>query len=316
MKIKTKINLDLTQKSGQTSQSPWVENNNEYEELVFVKNTPILFKLSQENIDYFNFEYELPLDYNKKVKKSDIQKKLQDIYDLSFDLDNFYKYLRNDEKLVNSIEFCEGLRLFLAKNKFEAIISSISSSNNSIARWTKSISQIKEKFGIPYTFSSGTFYTFPEITKLKNTYLDEDEEYENEKIAIENCNNNLKSCGVGYRSDYIKKASDLLHEIDLNEISKMKYSEAFDEIIKVPGVGPKVADCILLYGYDFKEAFPTDVWIKRIISYLYFDSEDISVKKVREFGIETFGKNAGYVQLYLFHYARKSGLMEKLKKIN
>ncbi|MDL2246239.1 3-methyladenine DNA glycosylase [Methanobrevibacter sp. OttesenSCG-928-K11] len=316
MKIKTRINLDLTQYSGQTSQSPWIKNNDKYEELVFVKNIPILFKLSQKNIDCFNFEYELPLNFDKKVKETLVKEKLKNIYDLSFNLDDFYTYLRNDEKLGPSVEFCEGLRLFLAKNKFEAIISSISSANNSIARWTNSISKIKETYGIPYKFSSGTFYSFPKINTLKNSYLDEDDEHLNEKIAIENCNNNLKSCGVGYRADYIKKASNLLNEIDLNEISKMKYLEAFDEIIKVPGVGPKVADCILLYGYDFKEAFPTDVWIKRIISYLYFDSKDISVEKVREFGIETFGKKAGYVQLYLFHYARKSGLMEKLKKIN
>ena len=103
-------------------------------------------------------------------------------------------------------------------------------------------------------------------------------------------------------------------EMNLSEISKMSYDEAFETILKVPGVGPKVADCILLYGFNFKNAFPADVWIKRIISYLYFDGKDISVSKVREFGMDEFGDYAGYVQLYLFHYARKSGLMNKLKK--
>ena len=112
----------------------------------------------------------------------------------------------------------------------------------------------------------------------------------------------------------MRKASELFTlEMDLSEIPKMTYDEAFESILKVPGVGPKVADCILLYGFNFKEAFPSDVWIKRIVSYLYFDGKDISVSKVREFGMEEFGDYAGYVQLYMFHYARKSGLMDKLK---
>ena len=112
----------------------------------------------------------------------------------------------------------------------------------------------------------------------------------------------------------MKKASEMfLDELNLDDIESMSYDEAFDSILEVPGVGPKVADCILLYGFNFNEAFPSDVWIKRIVSYLYFDGKDISVDKVRCFGMEEFGEYAGYVQLYMFHYARKSGLMSKLK---
>lgn len=112
----------------------------------------------------------------------------------------------------------------------------------------------------------------------------------------------------------MKKASEIFTlEMDLEDISKMSYDEAFDTILKVPGVGPKVADCILLYGFNFRQAFPSDVWIKRIVSYLYFDGNDVNVSKIREFGMEEFGDYAGYVQLYLFHYARMSGLMKKLK---
>ena len=112
----------------------------------------------------------------------------------------------------------------------------------------------------------------------------------------------------------MKKASELFTlEMDLSEIPEMSYDEAFETILAVPGVGPKVADCILLYGFNFKEAFPSDVWIKRIVSHLYFGGKDISVSKVREFGMEEFGDNAGYVQLYMFHYARMSGLMSQLK---
>jgi N-glycosylase/DNA lyase len=145
--------------------------------------------------------------------------------------------------------------------------------------------------------------------------LDEEEEFNLSNISdIESCTNNLKSCGVGYRAPYMRRASEIFtDEIDPQDIFSMSYDEAFETILKVPGVGPKVADCILLYGFNFREAFPSDVWIKRIVSHLYFDGKDISVAKVRDFGMDEFGKNAGYVQLYMFHYARKSGLMKKLK---
>ena len=204
-----------------------------------------------------------------------------------------------------------GLRLFLAPDPFECIISSICSANNSIKRWTKSISQIKQNWGNQY----GDYYTFPQSNDLLNVYLDDEEEFDLSNISdIGCCTNNLKNCGVGYRAPYMRKASELFtDEIDLQDISQMNYDEAFETILKVPGVGPKVADCILLYGFNFREAFPSDVWIKRSVSYLYFDGKDISVAKVRDFGMEEFGENAGYVQLYMFHYARKSGLMSKLK---
>ena len=157
---------------------------------------------------------------------------------------------------------------------------------------------------------------FPQSNVLAKAYLDDEEEFNLSDIKdIESCENNLKNCGVGYRAPYMRRASELFTlEMNLSEIFKMSYDEAFETILEVPGVGPKVADCILLYGFNFREAFPSDVWIKRIVSHLYFDGKDISVSKVREFGMEEFGKNAGYVQLYMFHYARMSGLMSKLKK--
>ena len=160
------------------------------------------------------------------------------------------------------------------------------------------------------------YFTFPDVSDLKNVYCDDLEELKccSNLNNPNECINNLKSCGVGYRAPYMKKASEIFTlEMDLEDISKMSYDEAFDTILKVPGVGPKVADCILLYGFNFRQAFPSDVWIKRIVSYLYFDGNDVNISKIREFGMEEFGDYAGYVQLYLFHYARMSGLMKKLK---
>lgn len=350
------INIKLTQESGQTSQSPWKHNSvgdtDEFNELIYLKvpliineltdetinlnNLPILLKLSQDRYDFneFSYLYEFPkkvgnrqfsniFDKNNlsnneiKTIENEIKKELTKIYDLGFDLEKFYEFLLDDEKLAPSVDFCNGLRLFIAKDPFECIISSICSANNSIARWTKSIDKIKRNWGEKVEFDSGIFYGFPNPNQFLDFYETpiEEADADGHSYEIDCYTHNLKACGVGYRAPYMKKASQMiLDEMDLNDIFNMNYDEAFDLILKMPGVGPKVADCILLYGFGFKEAFPSDVWIKRIVSHLYFDGEEISADKTRDFGIEHFGDYAGYAQLYLFHYARKSGLMEKIKK--
>ena len=304
MIIKSPIDLELTQMSGQTSQPPWRKCGDSFREVVNVNDKLAIFDVKQSG-EYLDF------DFAGDVSEKEAISKLNYIYDLDFDLDRFYKYLQNHAELAEMSEFCNGLRLFLAPNPFECVISSICSANNSIKRWTKSILDIKQKWGNDYN----GFYTFPDVSTLQNVFLDDEEEFDLTDVDdICKCKDNLKSCGVGYRAPYMRKACEIFTlEMDLSEIPKMSYEEAFETILEVPGVGPKVADCILLYGFNFKQAFPSDVWIKRIVSYLYFDGRDISVSKVREFGMEEFGDYAGYVQLYMFHYARKSGLMAKLK---
>ena len=300
MIIKSPIDLELTQISGQTSQPPWRCDGDTFSEVVMVGDKPVIFNVKQSG-NYLDF------DFKGDISDKEAVSTLKYIYDLDFDLDNFYSYLSGHDELAEMSKFCNGLRLFLAANPFECVISSICSANNSIKRWTKSISDVKEKWG----GNHDGFYTFPEISSFNDIYLDDAEEM---NLCGKCAGNNLKSCGVGYRAPYMRKASQLFTlEIDLSEIPKMQYEEAFETILEVPGVGPKVADCILLYGFNFREAFPSDVWIKRIVSHLYFDGKDIGVDKVRDFGMEEFGDMAGYVQLYMFHYARRSGLMDRLK---
>ena len=300
MIIESPIDLELTINSGQTSQPPWAFDGDTYSNVVFIDGKPLIFKVKQSGR-----HLEFNLDDAKAVSR------LNYIFDLDFDLDKFYKYLNNREELKDMSGFCDGLRLFLAPDPFECVISSICSANNSIKRWTKSVCDIKRNWGERH----GDCYTFPKSGDLAKVYLDEEDEFNLSGIQdICECTNNLKNCGVGYRAPYMRRASEMFtDDIDITEISSMSYDEAFETILEVPGVGPKVADCILLYGFNFRQAFPSDVWIKRIVSYLYFDGKDISVSKVREFGMEEFGDYAGYVQLYMFHYARKSGLMAKLK---
>jgi N-glycosylase/DNA lyase len=313
--IKGPLNLSLTINSGQTSQPAWVIDNNYYTEFLLVDNQPFLIKLSQEEL---TGSVEMEIESNTEFNLKPILKEVRRIFDLDCDLTNFYEFLKEDPKLAPTIDFCKGLRLFKAHNIFECLISSICSANNSIIRWNRSIMAMREKWGDSYRLPSGKFHTFPSPLTILNLPEHEIEEMEicGGDKNIEECIHNLKACGVGYRGKYIKKASSMVNQgLKLGKLGQMGYDNAFETLLEFPGVGPKVADCILLYGYGMGDAFPTDVWIKRIISHLYFDRKDVPVSKIREFGQNQFGEYAGYTQLYLFHYARKSGLLNKLKPV-
>lgn len=308
------FDIEITIGSGQTSQPAWQKKGKYFQELITVDNNPCLVKISHKpnSDDPIEIIAESPQD----IEKENIKKEIMEIFGLNDDLHRIHDFLKDDPKLEPTIDFCKGLRLFKANNTFESVICSITSAHNSIRQWNKAIRLIKEKWGDEFKFSDGIFYSFPEPEILANAPENEfdAEECDPELLKSRASWKDLRSCRVGYRSKYIIKTSQMVqNEIDLNAILDMDYENAFENILKLPGVGPKVADCILLYGYGFGKAFPVDIWISRIISYLYFDQQNISNPKMRTFGIEQFGDYAGYTQLYLFHYARKSGLMNKLK---
>ena len=137
MIIKAPIDLELTQISGQTSQPPWNRVGDSFRQVILVDGKPTIFDVKQSG-DFLDF------NFTGDISEKDAVSELSHIYDLDFDLDRFYKYLRNHSELAEMSEFCNGLRLFLAPDPFECVISSICSANNSIKRWTKSASDIKE----------------------------------------------------------------------------------------------------------------------------------------------------------------------------
>ncbi|MGZ7135216.1 MAG: DNA glycosylase [Methanobacterium sp.] len=308
------FNLDLTINSGQTSQPAWKKDGKYFQELISVDNKPCLIRITHKaNSDK---PIEIIAEFKEKIDRKLIKSEIMEIFGLNDDLNNLYDFLKDDPMLEPTIGFCKGLRLFKASNIFESVICSITSAHNSIRQWNKAIRLLKEKWGNKYEFSEGTFYSFPSSQVLASAPESEfdEEECNPELLKSRHAWKDLRSCRVGYRAKYIIQASNMVqNEIDLEEIKNMDYESAFDTILKIPGVGPKVGDCILLYGYGLGKAFPVDIWISRIVSKLYFNSQNVSNPKMRTFGIEKFGDYAGYTQLYLFHYARKSGLMDELK---
>ena len=313
---KGQLDLDLTIKSGQTSQPAWRYKDEYFQELVAVEDNHCLIKVKQEYKD-LDAPLEIVAESMEDVDEEAVRASVMEIFGLNDNLNDLNAYLSKDPKLEPTIDFCKGLRLFKAHNPFECIISSISSANCSIIRWNRSVNDIKKKWGKDYKFKSGTFYTFPSPEILRNVPEHDLEEMQRFEDHLPNnylFDKNLKSCGVGYRAKFIIKAAEIVDSELISNIFKESYEDAFNLLLELPGVGPKVADCILLYGFGYKKAFPVDVWIGRIVSELYFGGKEIKPPKARLFGMEQFGDFAGYVQLYMFHYARKSGLIDSIKK--
>jgi len=208
-----------------------------------------------------------------------------------FDADRSYadilKLISSDEAVRTSAETFKGMRL-LRQQPFETLISFIISANNNIKRIMGIIDKLCTLAG--KEIAEG-FYAFP--TPEAIAALTEQQ---------------LVECGAGYRAPYIiETAGAVADGIDLEALRTMDYLEAKSKLCALKGVGPKVADCILLFSLDHGCAFPQDVWIKRALKEIY----GVSFKNDKElvtFALEHFGENAGIAQQYIFHYARIHGI--------
>jgi N-glycosylase/DNA lyase len=192
-----------------------------------------------------------------------------------------------DAILRRAVRKFPGLRL-LHQDIWETLISFIISSNNNIGRIRNCIEKLSRTFGEKIKSAPG-FYSFPPPEGLADARL---------TILREKCN-------LGYRDRYVKEtAREVARSPNLlSWIASLPYPHAKKEIMKLPGVGHKVADCVLLYSMRKFEAFPIDTWIRRIIQHSYFCGKPVPLSKIRAFAREHFGSFAGYAQLFLFYSA-------------
>lgn len=240
----------------------------------------------------------------------DFKRIWEDYFDLERDYKKIKEVLSKDPLLKESVEFGSGIRI-LNQEPFEMLISFIISANNQIPRIKKCVEKICEKYGDKISYNENDYHTFPSPLKLRLATLEE-----------------LKSLGLGFRDKYIYDTVRLVTEaekVHLKKINGEDVNEIEDELLKYhlhsiinmkhdlchkhlqyySGVGPKVADCIMLFSMKKQEAFPVDVWVKKAMVHFY-NAEDSSLIKIRKFGQETFGDLAGFAQQYLFYNAREN----------
>ena len=194
-------------------------------------------------------------------------------------------------ELESAIDYGKGIRI-LNNNPLEMVIEFIISQNNNIPR----IKGIVEKICEGYGKNMGDYYAFPTLESLKSIPL---EFFTNIKC--------------GYRDKYLYDSIAMIYNgvVDLEKIKSMKTPEAREELMKLKGVGRKVADCILLFGYHRTDVFPTDTWVVQAYNKLY-NKDYHNAVKISEFFVEKFGDLSGFAQQYLFYQMRESNLGEKL----
>ncbi len=230
---------------------------------------------------------------NEKIKQND----MMDFCSKYFDLDRDYKKIKNvlsliDENMKKSIKYGGGIRI-LNQDLWETVISYIISANNNIPRIKGIIENLSKSYGNKIEAEGKKYYTFPTPYQLSMAKVSD-----------------LRKLGLGFRDIRVFETTQIFlnNRIEIETLGMKTTKELKDILISLPGVGPKVADCILLFSYLKRtEVFPVDVWIRRVMNDLYLKCEDenkINKKDIEKLANEKFGELAGIAQQYLYYWKR------------
>lgn len=198
-----------------------------------------------------------------------------------------------DIYLKNSIEYGNGIRI-LKQDLWETLLSFIISANNNIPRIKTIIERIAKKYGNRIEYRNKMYYTFPTPEMLQNASIED-----------------FRGLGLGFRDVRIYETVQrtLKGEIDLEKLKQEENTEVLrKKLLEIPGVGPKVADCVMLFALNRFDVFPVDVWVKRVISELYFNKKEQTPNVIHEFAEKQYGNLAGLAQQYLFYWRRENSI--------
>ena len=235
---------------------------------------------------------------NKIIFKGICNGNIQEIVTNYFDLNRDYTKIKNelskiDDYMKNSIKYGEGIRI-LNQDLWETIISFIISANNNIPRIKGIIERLSKKYGKEIIWNGKKYYTFPTPEELRNVSVEE-----------------YRKLGLGFRDIRVYETTKMIlnKEVDLKKLFNKETETVREELLKLSGVGPKVADCILLFSTLKRfEVFPIDVWVRRVMNDLYIKNEDekkVSKKQILEIADKKYGNLAGIAQQYLFYWRRE-----------
>lgn len=242
------------------------------------------------------------------VFKGIFENNIKEVCEEYFDLNRNYEEIKEklskiDDNMKISIEYGKGIRI-LNQDLWETIISFIISANNNIPRIKGIIERISAKYGQEIEYSGNKYYTFPTPEELS-------------KATVED----LRKLGLGFRDVRVYETTKMIlnKQVDLQQLHEEKdFLNVREKLLTLPGVGPKVADCILLFSTLKRfEAFPIDVWVRRVMNELYIKKEDetkVNKKDIEKLAYEKFGNIAGLAQQYLFYWKRDNGDGERVLK--
>jgi len=225
---------------------------------------------------------------------SEFEKVIKDYFDINTDYSNYKKDLiKVDQYMAESVEFGNGIRI-LNQDLWETIISFIISANNNIPRIKKIIENLSRTYGNKIVFEEKEYYSFPTMQSLS-------------KASIQD----LRKLGLGFRDKRIFNTTKMIMsgKIDLDGIKNMQDTDLMREkLLELDGVGPKVADCILLFALHRFDVFPIDVWVRRVMNDLYIhctEEDRVNKREILKLADEKYGRIKGLAQQYLFYWKRE-----------
>ena len=253
-------------------------------------------KLDEEVYEVVAFGRAVKMEQTDKVLRiyGSSMEDYEGIWKLYLDMDNDYGLIKQsvikaDGALKTAVDEKSGIHI-LNQDFFETLISFIVSQNKSIPQIKQCVKNISHRFGDEVIGYNGeTFYVFPDVQRLHDATEEE-----------------LRECKVGFRAPYIKNATEAVYSgaVTKEKLDELDIAQARELLMTIKGVGEKVANCVLLFGLGRREAFPVDVWMKRIMEQMYFDGKDTKKQDIEAFAVNKFGDLGGYAQQYLFDYAR------------
>jgi N-glycosylase/DNA lyase len=206
------------------------------------------------------------------------------------ELEDVLRTFPQDPSMQASMQACRGLRL-LRQDPWECLVSFICSSTKQIVQIEQIIELLCVRWGNPLPVPAGVApaWSFPSPEQLA--------------AGTESA---LRACKMGFRAPYVLAAAKAVAggALDLGHLGTLSCGSAREVLTGLPGVGPKIANCVLLFAYGFQEAFPVDVWVRKALRELYFPKRAPSAARLERFIARHFGPNAGYAQQYLFHFMR------------
>ncbi|HSJ01247.1 MAG TPA: DNA glycosylase [Verrucomicrobium sp.] len=209
---------------------------------------------------------------------------------------------KKDAHLRRALKYSPGLRI-MRQPKWECLATFITSSLKQVAHIRQISLTLRERFGAQVAGPGGTvlhLYPTPEALAAAGEGA-------------------LRQCGLGYRAKFLHQTALRIAEknFDLDAVDPLTDAEACDLLCTLPGVGPKIAQCTLLFAYERLGVFPIDVWIERALRELYFAEapDEPNPRELKEFAHSHFGPYRGYAQQWLFHHARTSGVFSRLRKV-
>ncbi len=232
----------------------------------------------------------------KGICEGNIEEVCTDYFDLNRDYEKIKQDLSKiDDNMKTSIEYGKGIRI-LNQDLWETIISFIISANNNIPRIKGIIERISAKYGKELVYKGKSYYTFPTVEELSKAEVQD-----------------LRKLGLGFRDVRVYETTRtiLSRQVDLEKLHQEKdFNKVRETLLTLSGVGPKVADCILLFSTLKRfEAFPIDVWVRRVMNELYIKNVDetkVNKRDIEKIAYEKFGNLAGLAQQYLFYWKREA----------